>query len=168
MTELVFKEKQKFRELAFFILIILIQLLFLTGLVVQVIFGIPWGTRPASDIVLLFTNLIPASVLLLFIIATLRTEMDEKSVRFQFFPFHFKDRLINHSEIENIRCVKYNGIRDYLGWGLRYSAKKGWCYTVSGSYGIHICLKNGKKILIGTHKEKEVSEFLMLLKERKV
>jgi hypothetical protein len=63
-----FEENQRFRELAFFILIALLQLLFLWGLFQQVIFHKPWGTKPTSDLALIIINI---GVLLLIFLSTL-------------------------------------------------------------------------------------------------
>jgi hypothetical protein len=64
------------------------------------------------------------------------------------------------SEIEDVSLVKYDGTRDYMGYGLRYSQKNGWCYTVSGTDGLRINLKTGRKILIGTHDRESLETVL--------
>lgn len=167
MGDIYFTEKQRFRELAFFVLMALIQLLFLWGLVSQVIFGIPWGTKPASNAVLISINIFVALVFLFLFSVSLKTEINSESFRFRMFPFHFRYRKFQWDEIESIKLIKYNGIRDYLGYGFRYSPKKGWCYTISGDQGIKITLKNGKVMLVGTHKTLEINEVLKLLKKGK-
>lgn len=160
MNRLSFSEKQYFREIAFFALLILMQMLFLWGFISQVILGKPWGTKPASDPELFSVNIFIFLILILLYFMNLKTEIDEESIRFQFFPFHLKKRVIPWQTVDKIRITEYNGIKDYWGWGLRYSPGKGWCYTISGKYGLKIILKNKKTLLIGTHNPNELSKVL--------
>ena len=50
--------------------------------------------------------------------------------------------------------------------GLRYMPGKGWCYTMPGKYAIKLFLNNGRRILIGTHTPKEISQILHDLKNK--
>ena len=56
MNTIHFEEKQRFKEIAFYILLGLLQALFLWGLIQQVIFNKPWGTKPARDIASITTS----------------------------------------------------------------------------------------------------------------
>lgn len=71
------------------------------------------------------------------------------AVNYKFIPF--ATRVIAWQKIENIQIVKYSPFKDYGGWGVRYS-KNGWCYNVSGKFGIKLKYKNGNHFLIGTQK----------------
>lgn len=166
MKTVYFKERQRFNEIAFYILFGIIQLLFLWGLIQQVIFNKSWGPKPAPDFVLILINLGILLFILFFFSINLYTEIDNNSICFKMFPFHFKKRRINWSEINTIKIQKYDSIKDYLGWGFRYMPGKGWCYNISGDIGIKIILKNNKKILIGTKKPKELRLFLDNLKDK--
>ena len=82
------------------------------------------------------------------------------------FPFHIKKKNIEWSEIKKVKIVKYNGIKEYWGWGLRFMPGKGWCYTISGNHGIRLILLNEKKILIGTHRAVEISQIVDALENK--
>ncbi len=160
MDTIHFEEKQRFKEIAFYILLGLLQALFLWGLIQQVIFNKPWGTKQASDITLIIINFGVFILILLFFSINLKTVITEKSISFRMFPFHIKKKTIEWSEIRKITVVKYEGIKEYWGFGFRLMPGKGWCYTISGDHGIRLILMNEKKILIGTHKAKEISQIL--------
>jgi hypothetical protein len=160
------EEKQPFKEIALYILLGLIQVLFLWGFFQQVIFGKLWGTKPAGDIVLIMINIGVFLLILLFFSINLKTTITDKSISFKFFPFHIRRKIIYWKEIQNIRIIRYDGIKEFWGYGIRYMPGKGWCYTISGDYGISVTLKNGKKLLIGTYKPKEISRIFDDLKNR--
>jgi hypothetical protein len=76
------------------------------------------------------------------------------------FPFQFKYNEISWNDVLTIEVRKYKPIREYGGWGYRFSFKNGKAYNISGNMGLQIVLKNGDKILIGTQKPDELMEFL--------
>ena len=160
MDTIHFEEKQRFKGIAFYILLGLLQALFLWGLIQQVIFNKPWGTKPTSDIALIIINIGVAIFILFFFSINLKTVITEKYISFRMFPFHIKKKNIGWSEIKKVKIAKYNGIKEYWGWGLRFMPGKGWCYTISGDNGIRLILMNEKKILIGTHRAKNISQIV--------
>lgn len=166
MNTIQIEEKQRFKEIALYIILGLLQVLFLWGFFQQVIFNKPWGTKPAGDIVLLTINIGVFVLILLFFSINLKTTITDNYFSFRFFPFQIRRKIIYWKEIQNIRIVRYDGIKEFWGYGLRYMPGKGWCYTISGDYGVRVTLKNGKKLLIGTHKPKEISQIFDDLKNR--
>lgn len=163
---LYFKERQRFKEKAIYSFLVIIQLLFLWGFIQQVIIGKPWGIKPAPNLFLILINLGILIFILFFFSINLLTEIDDNAISFKMFPFHLKKRSIYWSEIDKIEIQKYDGVKEYLGWGFRYMPGKGWCYNISGNIGMKIILKNSKKILIGTKKPTELELLFDNFKEQ--
>ncbi|MFS4456797.1 hypothetical protein [Maribacter sp. 2304DJ31-5] len=93
-------------------------------------------------------------ILLLFHIMRLRTQIDERGVHYQFFPFNLSYRTILWNEMEKCYIKTYNPLKEYGGWGYRSSmGKKGSAINIKGNQGIQIAFKSGKRLLIGTQKE---------------
>ena len=94
----------------------------------------------------------------------LKTRIYEKGVSFRFIPFHFNYKFISWDKIDKAYVRKYDAISDYGGWGLKggklWDKNKGIAYNVKGNIGLQLELKNGKKILIGTQKEAELTRVL--------
>jgi hypothetical protein len=157
---LLFQEKQVFRQLPFLLLPGLLQLLFLWGLIQQVVFDKPWGTKPAGDLVLVLINL--GNLLLLIFLFSIRLELriSVQGVSFRMGPIQHRWRNILWAGIQSARLIKYDGVRDYLGYGMRYSRRKGWCYTISGTDGLELILTDQRRILIGTYRKQELIEAL--------
>jgi hypothetical protein len=166
MNNILFKETQKFRQPWIWILLLGMVALFGWGLIQQLILGIPWGSKPASDIVLSLTFLIPAGLVFLFYAAHLDTEIDETGISYKFSPFHFKKYKIDWESVEKAFVRKYSPLGEFGGWGIRYGFNKGKAYNVSGSMGLQLFLKNGKRILIGTQKQSDIESILQQLRDR--
>lgn len=97
-------------------------------------------------------------VFTLFNFFKLKTRIDEKGVYYQYLPFHFSYRFLPWNTISKCYVRNYDAIFEYGGWGLKFSFRKsrGKSFTVKGDVGLQLELMNGKKILIGTQKKKEI------------
>lgn len=110
-----------------------------SGLYTQLAEGEPWGTKPASDLVLIlvfcFTTLLTfgSSVFLYF--SRLTIKVDEGAIYFRFPPFVRKERAIKKDDIKSLEVIRYSPIFEYGGWGSR-----GWgsnkAYNVAGKDGL--------------------------------
>ena len=91
---------------------------------------------------------------LLIGLANLKTELRPDGIYFRFTPLHLNWHRISKDEIEKIYIRKYSPIREFGGWGIRGLGDKR-AYNTSGNMGLQLELKNGKRILFGTHKPEE-------------
>ena len=91
--------------------------------------------------------------------------MTKEGLHYQFFPFHFKKHLIKSGEIEKIEALQYKPLGDYGGWGVRYGFK-GKAYNVSGNKGVKVYLTNGRNILFGSQKYKDLEKVLKRIKKQ--
>jgi len=111
-----------------------------------------------------FSSIAPLIIIfvanLILIALKLNTKINKQGIYFQLFPFQFKYNEISWNDVLTIEVRKYKPIREYGGWGYRFSFKNGKAYNISGNMGLQIVLKNGDKILIGTQKPDELMEFL--------
>jgi len=148
---IIFREVQAFRQWWAWILILAGAGIGWAGFIYQIILGRPFGNNPATDssvmvLFVIFGVLFP----LIFYIFRLITEVSQEYIRIRFFPVF--SRRIKLSDVEKVIIRRYNPIREYGGWGIRYGGKgkKGWAYTVSGNLGVEIILKDGRSLLIGS------------------
>lgn len=156
----VFKEEQRFTQL-WLIVLMSVSLIVPVALIFQ-----EYSKKNSSistNELIGSTIAILASGLLIFFFK-LKTRIDEKGIYYQFFPFHFKYKLISWNEIENAFVRTYDPIGEYGGWGLKggafWNSGKGKCINVSGDVGIQLELTNGKKLLIGTQKKIDAKKVL--------
>jgi hypothetical protein len=140
-----------------------------TMLIVTVIaigYGILSGKAdPSSRYSLLGGIIVIAVISSLLYFTHLETRIDEAGITLRFFPFQRVYYYVKWSEIQSIQLRKYKPIREYGGWGIRFSFTEGKAYTIKGDEGIQLVLNSGKKFLIGTQKTKELRNYLEEIKK---
>ena len=109
--------------------------------------------------------LIGLAIPLLFYFIELRIKVNEDGLHYQFFPFHIKSHTIKLEDIEKFKAMEYSPLKEYGGWGIRYGFK-GKAYNVSGNLGVKVHLTNGRNILFGSQKHKELEKALKQVKQQ--
>jgi len=69
-------------------------------------------------------------------------------------PLHRSFRRISWSEIERYESKQYSPLREFGGWGIRWTPGK-LAYNVSGDRGIWIERTNGRTVLVGSQHPEE-------------
>ena len=152
MSKIVFEETQ--RNILLIIVPIPIAVAFGAMAAIQIISGKPIGNHPASN-----TALVAIFIMILiiaFVIGSLKLKTkitpDEIVYGFGVFP---GETVIRINDVKSISIRKYNPLKEFLGWGVRYNSTTD-CFTMSGDVGLELILANNKKILIGTQKPAEL------------
>nr|AIA11187.1 Unknown Function [uncultured bacterium] len=160
--DILFEEKQQFKQIWLWVLLLGINCIFLYGVFKQVIVGQRFGNHPLSNMSILVVTFLTLLLTLLFVFLRLETQIRMDGVYVRFFPFHVKFKKYYWSVISQSFVRKYSPIREYGGWGVRWSPfGKGRAYNVSGNMGIQIVFNSGSALLIGTRKEEEVKKVLI-------
>jgi hypothetical protein len=120
--------------------------------------------KATEDLVLILTSIIPVMLIILLLVLRLVTRIRQEGVYVQFKPLQFREKFIPKEEIKSFELRKYKPIAEYGGWGIRTGLRKyGKAYNVSGNMGLQLYLANGKKLLIGTQKPREVQKAMEAL-----
>ncbi len=89
----------------------------------------------------------------------LSVRVEPGHLRIRFFPFRRRD--IPLSEIARWEVRTYRPIREYGGWGIRYSLTgAGWAYNVSGNRGVQLGFTDGGRLLLGSQHPEELAAAL--------
>ena len=169
MSNILFKEIQTFRQKALWILLLIIcggsVLLFGIALYNQVLNNEQFGDKPMSDMSLLigFILVIGFAIFLgwFFYSIKLETEISEDTIKYKFWPFIREFKIIQLDSIHSMKVEQYKPIREYGGWGYRFSMKgRGLCLNVSKNIGLRIIMKDGYELLLGTQKKEELQNIL--------
>lgn len=150
-----FTEIQKFNQSWLGILLAIIGLIPIYGIYKQIYLKEPFGNNPMSDNGLYLNLIFVLALIAFFIFIRLKTVIDNDKIQMNYFPFALKN--VIWSDVKSVKIVDYGFVG---GWGVRFSSKYGTIYNISGSKGLALELKNGKKFLIGTRKETELNIFL--------
>jgi len=161
-AKLYFKETQTFIHewMPLFLLMFICTCIFLYGVIKQVIFGLPFGIKPAGNTALVVCLGLCLLLTLPFVFIRLETRIKEDGIYVKFFPFHLSYKKYVWSEISKSYVKKYDpmnfGIGGYLGV-TRYR------YVVSGNMGLQLEFLSGRRLLIGTNKPEALTEALNLI-----
>ncbi len=153
-----FKETQYFRQFWLWAIIIFFPVFSLYGIYEQVLMGNAIGSKPISNVGLIwFTVLVGLGLPVFFYYMKLKTRVSKKGLHYQFFPIHLKEQLIPFEEIESFKARKYAPLKEFGGWGIRWGFEAK-AYNVSGEEGLQLVLRNERKILFGSQKAKEMEK----------
>ncbi|MHC4739433.1 MAG: DUF6141 family protein [Planctomycetota bacterium] len=100
---------------------------------------------------------VPIGIAVLFFALKLETEVRGDGLYIRFYPFHLKFKRFGVEELSEYYAREYRPILEYGGWGIRWG-RKGRAYNVSGNKGVQLVFKNGKQLLIGSQREKELED----------
>ena len=100
----------------------------------------------------------------IFYLLQLRIKVNSEGLHYQFFPFHLKYHTIKTEEIVKVETLQYKPIAEYGGWGIRYGFK-GKAYNTTGNLGVKVHLKNGRNILFGSQKHKDLAKAIKQIKK---
>ena len=158
MTQVIFQETQRFRQIWIWALI-----LGISGVSFSSLFFLE--DKPPlnfGDIAFPIGMILLLNIL--FLSFTLTTRIEGDSLSYRFFPFT-RWRTFRFEEIETLELVEYNGLWEYGGWGIKWNGDS-WSYTTGGKWGI-IVKTTDKKFLLGTQKPESVRQVIDGFKARK-
>ena len=166
LASILFSETQKFSKTWIIIFLpgfLLVNGIFLMGIIQQIGRGQPFGNHPMTDAGLIIVSiavlLLSLALLFLLVYSRLDTLIQKDGIYVRLFPFHFRYRKYAWEQISNAFVRKYNPVLEYGGWGLHFS-KHGKSLSVSGNIGLQLEFLSGKKLLIGTNRGDEIIELL--------
>lgn len=142
-----FTEKQRFNQWWIWLLLVVSSIAPIIVLYREYINRSSFQNIRLSSFIVLFL------VFLLLVILRLKTTITSKSIHLVYFPFVWKT--IDLADIETMKVVNYGFVG---GWGIRFWTSYGTVYNVRGNKGLHIKLKNGKQLVIGTQKTQELEK----------
>jgi len=87
----------------------------------------------------------------------LEVKVEESRLSYRMPPLINRERFIQRDEITSYEVAEYEPVRQYGGWGKRFSPKHGQALTISGTTGLILHLTSGKKLLLGTRNKEGIS-----------
>lgn len=157
-----FTERQRFMQWWLWLILLGINVLFLSGVYKQIVGGQQFGDRPMSNTGLLMATALTFLLSIFFVSIRLDTIVKADGIYVRFFPFHLKYKEYKWVSLTKSFVRKYAPLSEYGGWGLRMGwGGKGTAFNVSGNQGLQLEFTNKKRLLIGTNKSEELSSLLV-------
>ncbi len=99
---------------------------------------------------------VPIAIAGLFLFLKLQTEVRPDGLYVRYLPFHIHFKRFGPEDLSEYYARQYKPIREYGGWGIRYSFRNGKAYNTTGNKGVQLVFKNGKRLLIGSQRAEEL------------
>ncbi|MBX2930283.1 MAG: hypothetical protein KF852_20800 [Saprospiraceae bacterium] len=159
--EILFTERQRFKQWWLWLILLGVNGLFLFGVFKQFIGGQQFGDKPMGNAGLLIGTGLSIVFTLFFVSFRLDTTIKKDGIYVRFFPFHLKFKHYAWDSLTTSFVRQYSPLTEYGGWGLRLGLfGKGTAYNVSGDKGLQLEFTDSKKLLIGTNKPDELTDTL--------
>lgn len=156
MPSRIFKEEQSYRGTWIMYLILLLEI---PTMVILTVVMVNSNTNGDENLFALFGVICLMIGVMLFILnIRLVTRIDDQGVHFRYFPL-VKWQKIQKAQIQSAKVVSFSPLTDHGGWGIKGNSTTR-AYTIIGDQGLELDIDEKKKLVIGTQKPKELSEFM--------
>ncbi|MFD0710497.1 DUF6141 family protein [Paenibacillus sp. GCM10027626] len=158
-TKVIYREVQRPRQFLWWLLVLLVTVFMWYGFIQQIILGIPFGSKPAPDAVLValwFLFGIAFPIIMLRLIKLI-IEVRGDGLYIRFIPFHAQYRQFLYKDITHYEPIIYNPLNRFGGWGIRVNFNGETAYIMNGKQGLQLKLRN-QTVVIGTQKPKELKK----------
>lgn len=130
--------------------------------ILQVVMRIDPDAEPLSDLSAWIVWVAVGLLLPLLLYAVrLRVEVTRESLSIRYFPL--VNKTLAPGDIRKAFARTYHPIREYGGWGVRWTPWGGRAYNMNGNRGVQLELAGGKKLLIGTQRPEELEQAIALM-----
>lgn len=153
-ADIVFYEQQRIKSIWVWLLLISMNILFVSALVAKFFFDISVGATSVDVAELIIVTSLSFVLTLIFCLLRLQTIITADAVYVRLFPVHFTYRRLPWTDINKCFVRSYKPIAEYGGWGIRYGFT-GKAYNIYGNKGIQVIFNDNRKLLIGTQKSQE-------------
>jgi len=162
--EVLFSEEQRMRQIWIWLLVGMVAVISWVAFVQQIMFDDPFGTRPAPNfIVWLILAIFGIGLPWLMYSLKLTTRLERSRLVIRFRPLLTREFPLE--EITSCEARTYRPLREFGGWGIRFSPKYGRAYNMSGNRGVQLHLSNDRRVLIGSQRADELAR---LIKQQEV
>lgn len=122
-----------------------------------------------KDNVSSFSNQTLLSLLAVYVIGLLLafsmrllTYVDSEGLAIACPPLMVKKFRVDTKQIKSLQVCSYNAQKEYGGWGIR-RGNNGRCFTMGGTRGVMISMKDGTHILVGSQRADELAAAITAL-----
>jgi hypothetical protein len=163
MKSAAFYEVQGFRRWFAWAAVGAVNIIFLYAIIRQVIFGIPFGPEPATNLILFLMEFVALSLLYFLFSIRLKTSIDDAGIHYRFYPFQNKITTIEWNELSDVYMREYNSYYEFGGWGIRVGSHKttrAINTSESCNVGLQLEFKDGNFLMIGTKRPEEIKQII--------
>ncbi len=151
--DVLYKEEQRFTQWFIWALLVGLVCIPLYGIVRQIILKEPFGNNPMSDGGLILFLAGTLVFCYFFWSIRLRTTVTRDYIHIHYPPL--ANKKIPWNQVSRVEIVQYS---PWIGYGMRLMTAYGTVYNTKGNKGLLLFLKEGKKLMIGTQRPRQIEE----------
>lgn len=155
----VFKEEMKLKRSVILIFLALLMVFFIYMIVQQVLLDHTVTDDPMPDRGLFLGTGLSGLLLLFFTMMRLSIHIDGEGIQFQFFPFHWRSKIVFWEDIDEVKVLSDDMSEKYRGFGIRYGKGKK-AYLIGGRGVLEITFSSGQKLYLTTRRPEAVESVL--------
>lgn len=163
--DILYTERQRNKPVWFWVIMLLLNAVFVIGIIWQILLGNKFGNNPMSNTGLIIVTFFVLLLTFCMWRSDLVTYVSAEGVYYRYFPFHLKFKFIPFEDVVSVSLRAYRPLKELGGYGIHVGRKRK-VYNMSGHWCLELKLKNGKKILIGTQNPDELDDVLIKLKKK--
>lgn len=155
MSKAVYKEVQRFRRWEVFALLLFILLGATYHLLERA-----WNNTFDHNYVLLqyaLIFLLAGGALIYLLSIRLFLKIDDKKIKYQFYPLHYHKHEVEWEEVEECKVVDTPIAAELSGWSVRIGTGER-SFSVSGRRGLMLSLKDNTQLFIGSKQPDKLKE----------
>ncbi|MCB0572776.1 MAG: hypothetical protein KDC66_23570 [Phaeodactylibacter sp.] len=86
-------------------------------------------------------------------------KIDDKKIRYQFYPWHYRKHEVRWEEVDSCEVLDTPAAAELSGWSVRVGT---WerSFTVSGRRGLLLSLKDGRQLFLGSQHPGQLREIV--------
>ena len=156
-----FYEKQKYRSVFLYSILLLFQFICIFLSVKQVLAYKPWAwsslTTPESLTLIALTLAVPTPLLLGVYLSQFETIMNDEGIFYRWYPYKKGYHMIQWENVMHISIINVKNV----GWFKRHTKQYGETHYLGGGVGVQIVMKSGRRRLFSTRKAEEMNRTLI-------
>jgi hypothetical protein len=153
-----FYEKQKFKSVFIYSLLILAGLIGAYLSLDKVLMNLPFAWNDGSMMLyVLAVFILPVTLLLIFSITRFDSIINDDGIFYRWMPYKKTFNMIDWSAVKELYIVEART----RSLGKTKTHNHGETHFLGGQYGLQIIMKSGRKIFLGTKKPEEVNRILL-------
>ena len=158
-NKVIYREVQRPRSIWWWLLVLAIAILMWYGFIQQIIFGIPFGDKPAPDVAMVILWLIFGITFPITMLGMVKLiiEVREDGLYIRFMPFHIEYRKFLYKDIKQYEPIIYSPLKRFGGLGIRMNLQGETAYNLNGKQALELKLRN-QTVVIGTQKPDEIKK----------
>ena len=90
----------------------------------------------------------------------LEVTIDQSGIHYRYPPLIRKRRTIAWERIAHLAIVRYQPMKQFLGWGYRRHQRLGQALTTEGNQGLYLVLQGDDRLLLGIRDVQALREYL--------